>query len=236
MKTLCRLMRWDLMGEIRKLVDEKRSVEEKSKSRDAKTEFRVEAIDSVVRNLEFVHRSSCKEAPRFSIQRESEGTIAWLSLIVPALDVLRSGGLFCVDEIDASLHSHLVGTLIGFFADPNINHHAAQLVFTSHDTYLLSPLSEINLEPEQIWFTDKDNTGATELICLADFPRHKDANVAKRSSAGPGTARCPAPLRVQSSACSSQQALRWRRGASDSPPLEVEAGIRRGASKHADSS
>lgn len=174
----------ELMGEIRKLIDEKRSVEEKVRSRDSHTEFRVEAIDSVVRNLEFVHRSSCKEAPRFSIQRESEGTIAWLSLIVPALDVLRNGGLFCVDEIDASLHSHLVGTLIGFFADSNVNHHAAQLVFTSHDTYLLSPLSEIELEPEQVWFTEKDNAGATELICLADFPRHKDANVAKRYLSG----------------------------------------------------
>ena len=140
--------------------------------------------DAVIRNLEFTHRGDSMQHPPFSINDESAGTIAWLALAVPALDALRNGGLFCVDEIDASLHSHLVETLIGFFTNADINRSGAQLVFTSHDTYLLSPLSDIDLEPEQVWFTEKGSDGATELVCLAEYPRHKDANVAKRYLAG----------------------------------------------------
>lgn len=174
----------ELMDEIRRLVAEQKPIKERARSKGLQIEFRLESSDAVVRNLEFTHRGTCKKAPRFSISSESDGTIAWLALIVPAVDVLRNGGIFCVDEIDASLHSHLVETIIGFFADPAVNRQAAQLVFTSHDTYLLSPLSEVELEPEQVWFTDKDNSGATELLCLGDFPRHKDANVAKRYLSG----------------------------------------------------
>lgn len=144
----------------------------------------LEGSDAVIRNLEFTHRGEGKQPPPFSIADESDGTVAWLALAAPAVDALRNGGVFCVDEIDASLHSHLVEVLIGFFTDSEINRSGAQLIFTSHDTYLLSSLSELELEPEQVWLTEKDSHGVTELICLAEFPRHADANVAKRYLAG----------------------------------------------------
>lgn len=87
-------------------------------------------------------------------------------------------------EIDASLHPHLLEVLLGAFADPRVNTRHAQLIFTSHESYVLSPLSEVRLEPEQIWLTDKTYEGVTELTCLADFPKHPDANVAKRYLTG----------------------------------------------------
>ncbi|QGH69327.1 ATP/GTP-binding protein [Pseudactinotalea sp. HY158] len=136
--------------------------------------------DAVVRSLVFTHQGTASEQRRFSIGDESDGTIAWLAIIVPALEILRRGGVFCVDEIDSSLHPHLVDVLLGAFSDPEINTKGAQLLFTSHDTYILSPLSQVDLEPEQVWFTEKTRDGATELSCLADFPRNKGANVARR--------------------------------------------------------
>jgi len=74
--------------------------------------------------------------------------------------------------------------LLEMFADPTVNTHHAQLVFTSHESYVLSPLSEVQLAPEQVWFTDKTYDGVTTLTCLADFPQHPDANVAKRYLTG----------------------------------------------------
>lgn len=147
-------------------------------------ELEEEDSDTVVRNMVFTHQGSGTRIPSFPIHAESDGTIAWLALVVPALEVLRSGGLYAVDEIDSSLHPHLLEVLLGIFADPEINYKNAQLIFTSHDTYLLSPLSEVELEPEQVWFTEKSFDGVTELISLADFPRHRDANVAKRYLTG----------------------------------------------------
>lgn len=151
---------------------------------DSREDLDDEVLAQVVRHLVFAHRGSVDECPEFSIAEESDGTIAWLATAVPALEALRKGGLLIVDEIDASLHPHLLELLLGAFADPATNTRQAQLIFTSHESYILSPLSEVKLEPEQIWFTDKTYDGVTELTCLADFPRHPDANVARRYLTG----------------------------------------------------
>lgn len=141
-------------------------------------------LAQVVRHLVFTHHGTADEPPDFSIHDESDGTIAWLAVAVPALEALRGGGMLLVDEIDASLHPHLLEMLLGAFADPLVNTRTAQLIFTSHESYVLSPLSEVKLEPEQVWFTDKTYEGVTELTCLADFPKHPDANVARRYLTG----------------------------------------------------
>jgi AAA15 family ATPase/GTPase len=141
-------------------------------------------LAQVVRHLVFTHHGTGDECPEFSIQDESDGTIAWLAIAVPALEALRDGGLLLVDEIDASLHPHLLEVLLGAFADPLVNTRHAQLIFTSHESYVLSPLSEVKLEPEQVWLTDKTYEGVTEVTCLADFPKHPDANVARRYLTG----------------------------------------------------
>lgn len=151
---------------------------------DDKDELDGDQLEQVVRHLIFTHRGAVDDCPPFSIGDESDGTIAWLAISVPALEVLREGRLLCIDEIDASLHPHLLELLLGAFADPSINTKRAQLIFTSHESYVLSPLSEVELAPEQVWFTDKTYEGVTELTCLADFPKHPDANVAKRYLAG----------------------------------------------------
>ena len=141
-------------------------------------------LDDVVRNLWFEHQGDGSRPGRLSLERESAGTVAWLALVVPAVVTLQQGGVLVVDEIDSSLHPHLVEMLIGFFADEQKNPLGAQLICTTHDSYLLSPQSSVKLEPEQIWLTEKGNDGASELYSLADFPRHKGANVAKRYLSG----------------------------------------------------
>lgn len=151
-----------------------------SEDEKARSDLDDDQLAQVVRHLVFTHRGTADDSPKFSIQDESDGTIAWLSIAVPALEALRQGGLLLVDEIDASLHPHLLEVLLGAFADPLVNTHHAQLIFTSHESYLLSPQSEVKLASEQVWFTDKTYEGVTELTCLADFPKHPDANVAKR--------------------------------------------------------
>lgn len=168
---------------VRSMYDALRG-EDDDVSDERKEALEQDESDLVMRSLLFTHRGTGDDPPPFSIHGESDGTIAWLALMVPALDALRSGGIYCVDEIDSSLHPHLLDVVLGMFADPQLNTKGAQLVFTSHETYILSPLSEVALLPEQVWFTDKTYDGVTELACLADFPRHRDANIAKRYLTG----------------------------------------------------
>ncbi|MCS6711765.1 ATP-binding protein [Brachybacterium sp. EF45031] len=174
-----------LERDLREEEDEDASVKKgEPDGEDDPEELEADELEQVARRLLFTHRGTADDCPPFSIHEESDGTIAWLAIAVPALEALRGGGLLLVDEIDASLHPHLLEVLLGAFSDPLVNRHHAQLIFTSHESYVLSPLSEVRLEPEQIWLTDKTNEGVTELTCLADFPKHPDANVAKRYLTG----------------------------------------------------
>ncbi len=173
------------LGRLRReLREEEHSPSDVAADDDEPSAMDDDQLAQVVRHLVFTHRGTADECPKFSIEDESDGTIAWLAIAVPALEALREGGLLLVDEIDASLHPHLLEVLLGAFADPLVNARQAQLIFTSHESYVLSPLSEVELEPEQVWFTDKTYEGITELTCLADFPKHPDANVARRYLTG----------------------------------------------------
>lgn len=164
--------------------DLRNDAEDEGGEDDSADELDPDQLEQVIRHLVFTHRGTVEDCPAFSIQDESDGTIAWLATAVPALEALRQGGLLVVDEIDASLHPHLLEVLLGAFADPGVNTEHAQLIFTSHESYVLSPLSEVKLDPEQVWFTDKSYEGVTELTCLSDFPRHPDANVSRRYLTG----------------------------------------------------
>lgn len=94
---------------------------------------------------------------------ESEGTRALFAFAGPWLDVIESDLVLVVDELDTSLHPLLVRHLVGLL------HHKgkhAQLIFTTHDTTLLS---RHLLRRDQIWFVEKTTQSTTRLYPLSDF-------------------------------------------------------------------
>lgn len=103
----------------------------------------------------------------FSFNRnESEGTIKYFSLAYPIIDALDNGKRVVIDELDSRLHPLLVKRIVALFNDAQTNPKGAQLLFTAHDTYLLSAGL---FRRDQVWFTQKDNFGATELYSLAEY-------------------------------------------------------------------
>lgn len=116
----------------------------------------------------------------FDPQDESEGTLVWVGLIGPVLDALDRGDVLLADELDASLHPHLVQRLISLFQDPHTNPRCAQLIFNSHDVTVLGDSEARGLERDQIWLTEKDLSGATKLIQLADYRPRRDEALQRR--------------------------------------------------------
>jgi hypothetical protein len=113
-----------------------------------------------------------------SLEEESAGTRAWLSLLGHALITLRGDAVLVTDEIDSSLHPLLSSSLIRMFRDPVINKRGAQLIFASHDTTLLgSMLDNEIMARDEVWFTEKDDSGSTSLYALAEFHPRRDENV-----------------------------------------------------------
>lgn len=110
----------------------------------------------------------------FEADRESDGTMAYFSLLGPAIEALKDGSTLFIDEIDASLHPLLAIQLIRVFNDPSSNRNGAQLIFNTHDTNLLN---NDFLRRDQIWFTEKNKDASSHLYPLSDFKPRKKENL-----------------------------------------------------------
>lgn len=99
-------------------------------------------------------------------EMESEGTKKMIEIAGPIVDAIMNGKILIVDELDAKLHPFLTRKIIGLFMDKSLNPKNAQLIFATHDTNMLNLQY---LRRDQIWFTEKDKTDASELYSLVEF-------------------------------------------------------------------
>lgn len=111
------------------------------------------------------------------LREESQGTnqLFWIAPILK--EVIGKGKTMVIDELDRSLHPFLVKFLVELFHNPVLNKKNAQLIFTTHDTTLLSLDT---FRRDQIYFVEKDpHTAATELYSLDEFSVRKSENIEK---------------------------------------------------------
>lgn len=121
--------------------------------------------------LKLLHQVGSATVP-FESDQESAGTLVYLNLLGPILQTLAVGGLLCIDELDASLHPLLVAEILKLFREPTHSSKPAQLIFTAHNTNPMTALGR-----DQIWFTEKDNAGASQLYPLSDFKPRRQENL-----------------------------------------------------------
>lgn len=111
-----------------------------------------------------------RELVELSPDEESDGTQALFAFAGPWLDVVENERVLIVDELDTSLHPLIVHYLV------KLLHHQgckAQIIFTTHDTTILS---QKILRRDQIWFMEKDEKNSTQLYPLSEFgPRDNEA-------------------------------------------------------------
>lgn len=122
---------------------------------------------------------------RFELRDESEGTQLWLDLLPQVITGLVDGRTLVIDEIDTSMHPLLVRKLVAMFRDPAVNLGRAQLLFTTHDAFLLAPVAgDPGVARDQVWFVEKRPDGASELYPLTDFKPRTEHNLARRYLGG----------------------------------------------------
>ena len=109
-------------------------------------------------------------------EHESQGTLAWVGMLGPMLDAIRRGSALLVDELDGSLHPHLVQQFIQLFQSRRTNPRCAQLIFNAHDPTILGDTVRRSLGRDQIWLTEKSRDGGTTLYPMAEFgPKGEEA-------------------------------------------------------------
>ena len=98
---------------------------------------------------------------------ESLGTQKFFELLEPITRSLKTGCPIFIDELDANLHPMLAKKILfSLFHNSEYNKKFAQLVFTTQDTIFL----DLDLmHKSQIWFSEKDNFGATNITSLVEY-------------------------------------------------------------------
>ncbi len=110
---------------------------------------------------------------------ESAGTQKLFDLVGPIFQILSNGCIIIVDELDAKLHPLMTQAIIKLFNQPELNPNNAQLIFATHDTNLLSGKL---FRRDQIYFTEKDQYGATSLYSLVEYQEEDGTKVRKDRS------------------------------------------------------
>jgi len=95
---------------------------------------------------------------------ESEGTQKLFELSPFIFEALKNKRPIIIDEFDARFHPLLTKKILQLFNSDENN--GSQLIFTTHDTNLLS--SDL-LRRDQIEFVEKDKYGASHLYSLVQF-------------------------------------------------------------------
>lgn len=116
--------------------------------------------------LKTYHRNNPRVAFDFETE-ESEGTKTLFRMMLSMMDIIRSGRLLLIDEIDTSLHTQLVEFIIGMFNGSE----RAQLVYTSHNTHLLNTDFQ---RRDQVYFVNKREDGSSDLYSLYDYKDFRD--------------------------------------------------------------
>ena len=124
------------------------------------------AKDEKEEKIYTVHKSVNQQDVEFEFDEESDGTQAILGLAGPIFDVIVGGETLVVDELSNSLHPFALRAIVQIFNDPRINHNGAQLIFSSHET---SIISKNMMHKDQIWFVNREKGNPTELVSLSEF-------------------------------------------------------------------
>ncbi|MBD2490759.1 ATP/GTP-binding protein [Aulosira sp. FACHB-615] len=105
--------------------------------------------------------------------QESEGTQKIFFIAGLLINTLKEGKALIFDEFDARLHPLISKAIVTLFNSNETNYHNAQLIFMTHDTNLLTNKL---FRRDQIWFTEKNKYGATDLYSLVEFKIRNDAS------------------------------------------------------------
>ena len=121
------------------------------------------------------HRTN-KGKTKWLLEEESLVTRKLFTLAIRLFWTFEEGSLMLVDELGASTHPNINREIIKLFQNRKINKNNAQLIFTSHDSSLLS---KGILRRDQIWYTQKLEDGSTDLYPLSDFGIRNDLAIDK---------------------------------------------------------
>lgn len=120
-----------------------------------------------VQRLLTSHQRTDGSTMTFKTSYESDGTRRLIDLVSMLQDIPDSGHVFIIDELDRSLHTSISRLFIEVcLSEVSNNQSNRQFIMTTHDTNLLDRKL---LRRDEIWFIEKNKSGASKLASLTEF-------------------------------------------------------------------
>jgi AAA15 family ATPase/GTPase len=89
---------------------------------------------------------------------------------------LLSGSILIIDQLSSCLHPNIELFIVELFLSKDINTKGAQLLINTHNANIID---NGNFTREQVWFTDRNNYGESDLFCLDEFDKNIIRDYAK---------------------------------------------------------
>ena len=132
---------------------------------DIRSQLARELKDHVDYEVSVLRKDSDGKMVPMDIKEESDGTQKLFGLVGPVIDTIETGLVLVIDELHSNLHPKMVEYLTCLFNNAEVNKKNAQLIFTTHET---SILSQDIFRRDQVWFAEKLNL-ETSLYSLLEF-------------------------------------------------------------------
>ena len=116
--------------------------------------------------VELIHRGENNELKALPLELESNGTRKMFHLFDFFMEALKNGMVLFIDELDAKLHPLLTRYIINLFHNSETNIGNGQLIYSTHDTV---NLNKETFRRDEVWFTEKNRDGVSEMYALSDY-------------------------------------------------------------------
>ena len=126
--------------------------------------------------IELIHRGEDNKLKALPLDLESNGTRKMFHLFDFFMDALKNGMVLFIDELDAKLHPLLTRYIINLFHNSKTNIGNGQLIYSTHDTV---NLNKDTFRRDEIWFTEKNKDGVSEMYALSDYILEDEENKTK---------------------------------------------------------
>ena len=112
------------------------------------------------------------------LKEQSQGSQKIIELLPIIYYLQKKEQVIVIDEINTSLHPIMTKEFLKFLMSRPTK---GQLIFTTHESHLL----DLDIfRQDEIWFTEKNNEGATRMYPLSDFKPRYDLDIQKGYLAG----------------------------------------------------
>ena len=129
--------------------------------------------------VELIHRGEDNKLKALPLDLESNGTRKMFHLFDFLMDALKNGMVLFIDELDAKLHPLLTRYIINLFHNSETNIDNGQLIYSTHDTV---NLNKDTFRRDEIWFTEKNRDGVSEIYALSDYILEDDEDSKNKTS------------------------------------------------------